>query len=172
MVRGEGQGRVVDGALHLLVVVEDDRGSGVAQQVRLGGDVLDDRAVGAEVAAQDGHPALLGQRVVALPDDVGVVDERPVELFAHRGVGDGGPVEVEYVGEPGQESRQPSREVEVLHQVLPAGPEVGEDGHGAGDPVEVVQGELHPGAGLLIAMRWMTALVDPPSARTVATASS
>src|SRR5580693_408540 len=44
-VGGDVQRRVVDAFGQVVVVVEDDRGTGVLEQAPFGGDVLDDRAV-------------------------------------------------------------------------------------------------------------------------------
>ena len=74
--------RVVDPVPAGPVAVEDHGGTGVPQQLRLGGDVLDHRTVRGEVAAQHGHAALRGERVVDRPDHVVVVHRRPGELLA------------------------------------------------------------------------------------------
>ena len=50
------------------------------------------------------------------------------------------------VAEHRQERRQAAGIVEVLHQVFAARPEIGDHRHLAADPVEIVEGERHPGA--------------------------
>jgi hypothetical protein len=83
-VRGDVQGRVVDPFLHLVVVVEDDRGAGVLEKAGFGRDVLDDRAVGRQVPPEDRDPALAGQRRIGSPDDVVVIDRCVHYIFAER----------------------------------------------------------------------------------------
>ena len=52
-VGGDVQRRVVDAGVHVVVVLEDDRGARVREQRRRRGGVLDDAAVGRQGAAQD-----------------------------------------------------------------------------------------------------------------------
>ena len=58
-VGGDVQRRVVDAGVHVVVVLEDDRGARVGEQFWGGGGVLDDGSVGGEGAVEDRQAALL-----------------------------------------------------------------------------------------------------------------
>ena len=102
-------------------------------------------------------------------DDVVVED-----LGARESLRDGQPGDGQDVVqvEAGHQAAQAAGLEEVLHQVLAGRADVGEDRDGAGELVEAVQGRASTPARPAIAIRWMTALVEPPSARTTVIAFS
>ena len=75
-----GERRIVDPRFEVVVVAEDDRGSGVLEQPALRRGVLDHRAIGGEVAAQHGDAAFRPDRPIARRDDVVVADVAPSTL--------------------------------------------------------------------------------------------
>ncbi len=65
-----GECGIVDARGHVVVVGEDDRGSGVLEQSRLRRGGLDHRAIRREIAAQHREAAARHQRLVARQDHV------------------------------------------------------------------------------------------------------
>ncbi len=68
------EGVVVDPCGEIVVIGEDDGGSGVGEKLGLHGGVFDDGATGGEVSVEDGSSALGGEGVITGPDDFGVED--------------------------------------------------------------------------------------------------
>ena len=83
-VRGDLERGVVHASLHVSVVLEDDRGPGVVEQVGRGGEMLDDGAAGRKVAVQDGETGFGRKRVLPAPDHP-LVEVGDVELGSRRG---------------------------------------------------------------------------------------
>ena len=86
-------------AAKIVVVGENDGGTRVPPQVRLGGGRLDHGAVGREVAAQHREAVLRDERLCARQDHVAIEDLRPCDVLAQRAPIDGLRVEVEQVAE-------------------------------------------------------------------------
>ena len=76
-----GQRRIVDPRLEVVVVPEHDGRSRVLQQPPLRGRVLDDRAVGRQVAAQDRNASFGTDRPIARGDDLVVAHRRVVQVL-------------------------------------------------------------------------------------------
>ena len=64
---------IVDARRHVVIIFEHDRLARMAVQAGFGRGRLDDRAVGGEIAAQDGEAVGRDQRIVQRPNDVFVV---------------------------------------------------------------------------------------------------
>ena len=77
---------IVDATLHVPVVLEDDRGPRVAQEMRRCGEMLDHSPVRCQVSAQDGEATVFRQRVLAGPDDPLVVDGGLRDVLAEASV--------------------------------------------------------------------------------------
>ena len=110
---------------------------------------LHDGSVGGKRAAQDGDtPSPVDRRVERMQHRA--VKRGRVEigqLLGHRAAAHGQRVAVEQPGvEQGtHDDRHPAHLVQVVHHVLAEGPDVGHVRHSPPDPVEVVQGQFHPG---------------------------
>ena len=134
---------VVDAGVHVVVVLEDDRGASVGQQVWRRRGVLDDGSVGGEGAVEDRQAALLVHRVAQRADHVVVVDRRALQRLVERVAGDGRDVVQVKLGHEGAESAGLE---EVLHQVLAARAQVGEHRDFAGELVEAAHRHVYSGS--------------------------
>jgi hypothetical protein len=155
---------VVDGRLHLGVVVEHQRGPLCLQQVRRAGRGLMTHAVGREVAAQHRERALGVDRPVERADDVVVEDLGAGEFLAQRAAVDGQRRAVEQVADARHQRRQAAGVEEVLHQVgSPLGRMLAITGVRAAGASKSSSVTGTP-ARRAIAIRWMMALVEQPIA--------
>ena len=143
VVGRDARGRVVDPGLEVGVRIEDDGAADVRPQPRLGGGRLDHASVRRERAPQHERAAGRGERRGQRQDHAVVDHLGPGDALAERPPGDGEASQVEQVGDAREECRHTAGIVEVLHEVLPGGPEVGEHGRRARERVEAVERQGH-----------------------------
>ena len=108
---------------------------------------LDDRAIGGQVAAQDGQAARGTAGIIGPVDYCLVVDGGHIGHVLGQGpAGNGHGVAVEQAGLQHSLGHQGNAAVavQVGHNIAPAGAHVGNVGSAAADAVEVVQAQLNP----------------------------
>lgn len=74
---------IMDARLEVGDIFEDQRGTAVITEGGTGGGMLDDRAIGSEVAAEDAQAAFRLQRVIQRADDIRVRDSGRFEVLRH-----------------------------------------------------------------------------------------
>ena len=103
---------------------------------------LDHGAAGRERAAQDDDAAVGRERLGARADDLAVAAPDALEVLAHRLAGGRERVELERVADLGHHRGHAAGLVEVLHQVLARGLEVGDERHLARELVEALERQV------------------------------
>lgn len=136
---------VVDSCGEIVVVLKDDSRAGVLQEVFFGGDHFNDTAVRREVSAKDEGSAFRREGVVKGADNVGVERFGGFDVLAEGVAVDGWGVEVEEGGDVLEDCAESAGVVEVFHEVLARGPDVGNERGFARDGIEVVEGEVNAG---------------------------
>ena len=169
--------RIVDARGQVGRRAEDDRPAAVAHQVGRDGGLLDHRAIRGQVAAQNRDAALRTERLLERKDDPlrsaparaagGVLPQRrhAFELLADGPAGDRRLVEVQQSA-PRQllhDRRDAARVEQLLHVKRAARPQIGDERRLARHAVEQVERQVDPRRPAM-AVRWITALVEPPRA--------
>ena len=141
------QRRIVDPRREIVVVLEHHRGTRVLEQPALRRGVLDDGAVGREIAAQH-RDAPLGpdRRARAARSPRRCRPARPSSSSAQRPPGDGEAVGVEQIAQAIEHAAQAAGVVEVLHQELAGRPDVREERRAPRQRVEAIQIQRRAGA--------------------------
>ena len=144
-VRGDVEVLAVDVLFQLRIGVKDQGWTGVALQAGIGGGGFDHGAVRAKIAPQHKGPALPGQRLIQRTDHFFLIDFSPGNVFTNGLPGDGEGLCKQQTPDALQERTQPAGVVEILHQIFPAGPQIGHQRSRQGKPVKVLQRDLRPG---------------------------
>ena len=107
----------VDGALGILLALEDASGTLVDEHLRGHGGTLDDRSLGGEVAAQHRNAPRRREGIVDGTDDGAVADAGAGDVLAHGPARDGHALAVDETRlvELGHDGGDAPRPVEVLH---------------------------------------------------------
>jgi hypothetical protein len=113
----------------------------MAQQVGRGGGVLDDGAVGAEVAAQDGDAAFGRQRLVQRINHIAPCHMGGSEVVAQPLAGDGQAIEVQQRRDLLEDSRNAPRLEQIFHVVLARRTQVDDKRGGAADLIDRIERE-------------------------------
>lgn len=135
---------VLQSAQHVRLVVVDV-GRSLKEETLLSGD-LGDRSEGGKVTLEDAQVTVgldgLGQGV----DDILTLDQTRdvLQVFAHGLSGDGQAVSVDqaFLEEVLQDGGGASDTVDVLHDILSRGLQVGQKGDAGADALEVIDGQL------------------------------
>ena len=130
---------VVHAGAERLIPFEHQRLAAMAQQVGRSGGLFDDGAVGREVAIEDGSSSLGVERRIQGPDQVPVTDCRALHVLLQCPSADGERIAMQQWQEFLHDAREPSRVVEILHEVLARRLDVGDVRSLSGDAVEIVQ---------------------------------
>src|SRR5215475_4909559 len=138
--------RIIDASAEILNVFENDGAAAMLHQVGRCCRGFEDCAIGAEISFQDCDAAVRFQCFPGCANDIAVVTRRFSNVLAHGLSIYSEGVAMNEIAEFTDNSRQSSRVIKVLHQVLAGRHQVYETGDIATESVPVIQCEFDSNA--------------------------